>query len=180
MSSTAPQKKYFSTTNHHGGALHSSYYQLRRAHFGHPYTCTAPLPITTGRSKYHSLRTPSSLHTFLLPITTGAPQIPFFGHPLILLLLTYLPTNKHHGGVTNTHSFHTPHPLPISTDPHSFFLWIPLILTHYQFPRTTPAMVAIPLTACLGACLGFRRSWQNPDKIPPILVESPRATMAGA
>ena len=76
MSSTAPQKEYISTTNHHGGTLHSSYYQLRRAHFGHPYTCTAPLPITT-----------------------GALKIPIFGHPLFL---TYLPTTKHHGGAPNT------------------------------------------------------------------------------
>ena len=175
MSSTAPQKKkkYISTTNHQGGALHSSYYQLRRAHFGHPYTCTAPLPITT-----------------------GALQIPLFGLPLILtylpttnhhggatntilwtsLILTYLPTTKHHGGATKTHSLDTPHPLPISTYAHSLDT---LILTHYQSPRTTPAMVALPLSACLGACLGCRRAWWHPDKIPPRLVESPRATMAG-
>jgi hypothetical protein len=96
-----------------------------------------------------------------IPITTGALQIPFFGHPLILLLLTYLPTNKHHGGANNTHSLlDTPLTLPIYTAaPQIHSLDTPCLHTHLT---NTPAVVDLPLSTI---CLGCRRAWRHPDKI---------------
>ena len=147
--SPAPQKKkYISTTNRHGGAL----------------------PIATGAlwAPLHVYSTTINHHGGATNTTLWTPP-----HPYIP------PTTKHHGGTANTHSLdtfysyyqapliYTPHPLPISTDAHSLDTPNPLqnlplristdvhsLDTHYIHP----AMVALPLSACLGACLGCRRA----------------------
>ena len=68
---------------------------------------------------------------FLLPISTGAPQIHTLWTPPSLYTLDHYQSPR-------THT-----------------LWTTLILTHYQ----SPAMVTLPLSACLGAFLGCRRSY---------------------
>jgi hypothetical protein len=113
---------------------------------------TSPLPISTGA--LHNLDTP--LHT--LPISTGAPTI--HTH----LWTPPIPTTNHHRGAINTHSLlDTPLPLPISTGATQIHSLDTLTSTNLT---NTLAMVALPLSTICLVCLGIRRAWWHPDKIP--------------
>ena len=110
---------------------------------------TFPLPISTGA--LHTLDTP-------LPPHYQSPRgrrkfTPFFflGHPLFLLPIST--------GAPVIHTLLWTPPSLYTLDhyqsPRTHTLWTTLILTHYQ----SPAMVTLPLSACLGAFLGCRRSY---------------------
>jgi hypothetical protein len=96
------------------------HYQSRR---GHCTIWTSPIPPAhyqspRGQHSYTHFAHP----LFLLPISTGAPQIhTLFGHPSsntpphgdttnTLLWTPPIPTTNHHGGHTFTHSFGHPSP----------------------------------------------------------------------
>ena len=120
-------------------------YQLQRAHFGHPYTCTAPLPITTGALQI-LFGHPSSLHTsYQTP--RGHRKYTLFGHLLFLLPST-----------TWAPLIHTPHALPISTDAHSLDTPLPL---HSSTTNLHDALFGHPLhtpSYCRSTAFGLSRS----------------------